>query len=559
VSDIPLLDQDRLHGCSKWIEYIQADGPSDFVPLLSRFFILTAMSSNHILTPALLASVAAVAIFAYAAGLVTYRLYFHPLAKYPGNLIDKITGWHDFYYTFTGNRHLVHQALHEKYGDFVRINPNTLSVNTATGLKDIYGFKANARKSDWYMGLLSHPGAYSTHSVISKPEHSTKRRIMAHAFSENALRAMEPQMSDIVNEWITKLGEKCTPTWDMSVWTNFLSLDILSKLCFGESTNTISSTTNRWAIDALMTTVILRYPHGFKPIFFNSRILRRLVYGAIPPMDQSPFVVYARTAVTKRMSPEFKSTDKDFISYLIEAKDPNTGEGFTLPQVWAESSLLIAAGSDTSSTAMSALLFYLTRHPDKLSKLITELKSHFPTVDDIHSGPELTACVYLRACIDEALRIAPPVPALLPRTSMPGGITIDGHVMPEGVNIGVGAYSLHHNPSYFPEPYAFKPERWIVDSDSSITDESVRVAKEAFCPFSVGPRGCIGKNMAYLELMLVVGRLLFVYDVKKMGSLGEGGKERLRERKDEFQLFDRFICYKEGPEVGFTPRSAVAA
>lgn len=517
------------------------------------------MSTKHILTPLLLASVAAAAVFTYAASLVIYRLYFHPLAKYPGNWIDKITEWHDVYYTFTGNRHMVHQALHEKYGDFVRINPNTLSVNTAAGLKDIYGFKANARKSNWYVGLLSYPGVFSTHSVISKPEHSTKRRIMAHAFSEAALRSMEPQMTDIVNEWITKLGEKGTATWDMSMWTNYLSLDILSKLCFGESTNTISNTTNRWAIDALMNTIILRYPYGFKPILYNSRILRRLVYGAIPPIDQNPFTLYARAAVTKRMSSEHTSTDKDFISYLIEAKDPNTGEGFTLPQVWAESSLLIAAGSDTSSTAMSALLFYLTRHPDKLSKLIAELQSHFPTVHDIHSGPELTACVYLRACIDEALRVAPPVPTILPRTSMPGGMTIDGHTIPEGVNIGVGAYSLHHNASYFPEPYAFKPERWIVDSDSSVTAESIRVAKEAFCPFSVGPRGCIGKNMAYLELMLAVGRLLFVYDVKKTGGLGEGGQERLRERKEEFQLVDRFICYKQGPEVGFTPRSVVDA
>lgn len=517
------------------------------------------MSKIHILTPALLACVAVAVILTYTAGLVIYRLYFHPLAKYPGNFIDKITAWHDISFTFTGNRHLVHQALHEKYGDIVRVNPNTLSFNTATSLQQIYGPKANARKSDWYNGLLSYPGAYSTHSAISKTEHSIKRRIMTHAFSEAALRSMEPQMTDIISQWITKLGEKGTPSWDMSRWTNYLSLDILSKLCFGESTNTISSPRNRWAIAALTQSVLLRYPNGFAPFLYTSRILRRFVYGDMPDMDKMPFTLYARAAVAKRMSSEHKSADKDFISYLMDAKDPTTGEGFSLPQVWAESSLLIAAGSDTSSTAMAGLLFYLTRHPDKLSKLMDELKSHFSTVEDIHSGPNLTSCHYLRACIDEAMRIAPPVPTLLPRTALPGGMTIDGHDIPEGTNIGVGCYPLHHNPAYYADPWVFKPERWIVDSDPTVTAESVRMAKEAFCPFSVGPRGCIGKNMAYLELMLVVGRLLFVYDVRKAGDLGEGGKERRRQRKDEFQLVDRFICYKEGPEVGFTSRGAIAA
>jgi cytochrome P450 len=517
------------------------------------------MSNNHIPTPALLAGVALAAILGYTAGLVVYRLYFHPLAKYPGDLLDKITKWHDVYLTFTGNRHLVHQALHEKYGDIVRINPNTLSFNTAASLRDIYGPKANARKSDWYTGLLSYPGAYSTHSVISKPEHSIKRRILAHAFSEAALRSMEPQMLTIITEWLTTLGSKSTPSWDMAVWTNYLSLDILSKLCFGESTYTISSPTNRWALVALMETVLVRYPNGFAPILYTSRILRRLVYGDIPTVDQNPFTLYARQAVTKRMSPDHKSTDKDFISYLIEAKDPATGQGFTLPQVWAESSLLIAAGSDTSSTAMSGLLFYLTRHPEILAKVTAELQEKFGSVEEIHSGPALTSCVYLRACIDEALRVAPPVPALLPRTSMAGGISIDGEIIPEGVNIGVGAYSLHHNPAYFSDPWSFKPERWLVDSDSKTTSESVRIAKEAFCPFSVGPRGCIGKNMAYLELMLVVGRLLYMFDVEKKGTKGQGGKERLRGREDEFQLVDRFICYKEGPEVGFTARAGKAA
>lgn len=516
------------------------------------------MSSNHILTPALLATLAAASTLTYLVGLLVYRLYFHPLAKYPGPLLARLTEWVDVYYTFTGDRHLIHAAAHEKYGDFVRISPNTLSVNTATGLKDIYGFKANARKSDWYAGLTAIPGVYSTHSSISKAEHSTKRRIMSHAFSEAALRSMEPQMTAIIDQWITKLGSPTT-TWDMAEWTNYLSLDVLGKLCFGESFNTITSPTNRWVIDALMENVRVRYPRGFAPILYSSRLLRRLIYGPIEPVETGRFTMYARSAVAKRMSPEHESEDKDFISWLLDSKDPTTGKSFELKQIWAESGLLIGAGSDTSSTAMSGLLFYLTRNPDKLAKLTAELQSHFASVQDIHSGPALNSCNYLRACVDEAMRLAPPVPAMLPRTSMAGGMDIDGEHIPEGVNVGTGCWSIHHNPAYYPDPYAFKPERWIADVDEGITAESVKLAKDAFCAFSIGPRGCIGKNMAYLEVEIAIGRLLFSYDLVARGARGEGTGAGLRPKKDEFQLYDHFICHKEGPELGFTPRTAVAA
>jgi cytochrome P450 len=517
------------------------------------------MSNNHILTPVLLGSLAAASILTYIVGLVVYRLYFHPLAKYPGPLLARLTEWVDIYHTFGGNRHLIHATAHSQYGDYVRISPNTLSVNTATGLKDIYGFKANARKSDWYLGLINFPGMFSTHSSISKAEHSKKRRIMSHAFSEAALKSMEPQMTTIIDEWVTKLGTPTTEPWDMSEWTNYLSLDVLGKLCFGESFKTLSSPTNRWAISALMENVSVRYPRGFAPILYSSRLLRRLLFGPIVPLEIGPFTMYARGAVTKRMSPEHTSQDRDFISWLLDAKDPTTGQGFDIKEVWAESSLLIAAGSDTSSTAMSALLFYLTRNPDKLAKLTAELHLHFATMQDIHSGPALNACVYLRACLDEALRLAPPVPTILPRTAMAGGMVIDGELIPEGVNVGTGCWSIHHNPAYYPDPYAFKPERWIADIDEGVTSESVKLAKDAFCAFSIGPRGCIGKNMAYLELQVAIGRLVFQYDMVSQSKKGEGNGSVLRERKDEFQVYDHFICYKEGPEVEFTPRMAVTA
>lgn len=93
------------------------------------------------------------------------------------------------------------------------------------------------------------------------------------------------------------------------------------------------------------------------------------------------------------------------------------------------------AGSDTTATALSATMFYLARNPDKLATLKNEIRGAFNNVSEIVSGKQLTDCNYLKACVDEAMRLAPPVPGLLPReVTAPEGIVVDGVFLPQGVH-----------------------------------------------------------------------------------------------------------------------------
>jgi cytochrome P450 len=96
---------------------------------------------------------------------------------------------------------------------------------------------------------------------------------------------------------------------------------------------------------------------------------------------------------------------------------------------------LIYSGSDTTATALAATLFYLLRNPTKLATLQKEIRGMFSSADEIVGGKQLTDCHYLKACIDEAMRLAPPVPGLLPReVTAPEGITVDGVFLPCGVS-----------------------------------------------------------------------------------------------------------------------------
>ena len=114
-------------------------------------------------------------VFVYEIILAIYRVKFHPLAKYPGPLLAQLTVLYPLYHAIVGDRHPTFWRLHKRYGSIVRCGPNQLSFNTATGLKDIYGPKANVQKSEWYTFFRPLKGAVSVWTCIDKVIHSRKR------------------------------------------------------------------------------------------------------------------------------------------------------------------------------------------------------------------------------------------------------------------------------------------------------------------------------------------------------------------------------------------------
>lgn len=154
------------------------------------------------------------------------------------------------------------------------------------------------------------------------------------------------------------------------------------------------------------------------------------------------------------------------------------------------------------------------------------------------------------------MRMATPVPSHLPREVMAGGIEIDEYHFPAGTVVGVAPWAIHHNTQYYPEPFEFNPDRWIVTNGN---EESVGIARSAFCPFGIGPRGCAGKRVAYLELNLVLATLLWTYDMKladpgvdvakRVRGDGKLRHRDVRDRKDVYQLWDHFVADREGPVI----------
>ena len=254
---------------------------------------------------------------------------------------------------------------------------------------------------------------------------------------------------------------------------------------------------------------------------------------------------------------------KDFAHYLLKSRDPQTGKGFTGDELKAESGLIVVAGADTTSTTLAAAMFYLLRNPHVMAKLAAEVRSAFSDVEEIRTGQKLGSLPYLRAVIDESLRMSPPVPGVLAREVLPGGLEVEGQKIPAGTQVGTSAYAIHHNEAYFPDAFSFKPERWIADCDSGVTEADVELARSAFCAFSLGSRGCIGKSLAYTELSITIARLLFLFEIRETPgeTLGAGRPELGfgRKRRNEYQIEDRFVAARNGPIVEFKTRASPAA
>jgi cytochrome P450 len=223
--------------------------------------------------------------------------------------------------------------------------------------------------------------------------------------------------------------------------------------------------------------------------------------------------------------------------------------------------LLTVTGTDTTSTALASCLFYLCHNARAYERAAAEVRNAFSSTEEIRMGPKMNQCAYLRACIDESMRMSPSAAGTPWRESEAGGAFIDKQFIPEGIEVGTCIYSIHHNPAYYPQPFSFLPERWLSDEAHKV-NQIPGLAHAAFNPFSIGPRSCIGKSLAYVELALALAHVLYSFDfrlaVGELGEVGEGrdNAEYGRHRVDEFQLQDHITSAKDGPYVEFRPRTA---
>jgi cytochrome P450 len=432
------------------------------------------------------------------------------------------------------------------------------------------------KKGEWYKTLDISAGAPSVQMMIDKHEHAVRRRTLAPAFSERALKDAESLIAVHARKLVEQIGTLSdgskqgdwTQPKNMSLWATYFGFDFVSDLGYGQSFGMIEKEEYRWIPPVLMSASGFIYYLGYLPF---AALVRPLLgtsiqnyVGGQSAADSLRYTHLANKRLAERMEAEDKmrssgkeATRRDTFHYLLNSKDPVTGKEFTTEELQADSALIIAAGSDGVGLAISATIFYLLHNPTALSKLNDEIRSAFTSVSEIRN-PVLSSLPYLSACIDEALRMCPPKPSSVPRQVLSGGITIDGHHIPKGTTVGTPIYVLHHDEVIYPLPWDYCPERWIVDEKTGVTPKMVATARNAFCPFLIGPMNCIGKNMAYIATKVALAHLLYFYDIRPTGKVTGGGGPDLEEgrhRENEYQMTDYVLGFRDGPIIELKART----
>nr|QSG30342.1 CYP65EW3 [Hormonema carpetanum] len=408
-----------------------------------------------------------------------------------------------------GDVPIIMAGLHDKYGPVVRVGPTEISYNDPQAWKDIYGHRVGSKQSFQKDPEHYLEGSEIARSIINSEDadHSRHRRILANSFSDKALKEQEPllrQWADLLVAKLKELEAAGKPA-DMVSYYNFTTFDVMADLTFAEPLNMLNgSTYSPWVAAIFGHIKIAARVRALKHMPGFDKLMKLCMTDGMKAQakEHNDFSV---ERVDRRLAKEPGRPDL-WTEVLKRSGTDKVGSGMSLHEMHANSNIFMIAGTETTATLLSGVTYFLIRDEDRMAKLMKELREAFQKPDDI-TVETMAKLPYLNACLEEAMRMYPPVPTGLPRVTPPGGAPICGEHVPGGTIVSVDQFSTYHSERNFRRHSEFIPERWL--GDAEFADD----ARSCFQPFSTGPRNCIGRNLAYHEARLLLTMVLWHFEL----------------------------------------------
>ncbi|XP_004520838.1 cytochrome P450 12b1, mitochondrial [Ceratitis capitata] len=170
----------------------------------------------------------------------------------------------------------------------------------------------------------------------------------------------------------------------------------------------------------------------------------------------------------------------------------------------------LTSGMDTTASTFITALYHIARNPDKQQALRRELMHIMPDPRTPLTQENTKIMPYLRACIKEAQRITPIAPGNL--RTLPKDIVLSGYRIPRGTSVHMGNMALCNSEKYYPRYKEFIPERWL-KAGTEACPELRSSNPFIYAPFGFGPRTCVGKRIAEMEMETLLARLIRLYKI----------------------------------------------
>ncbi|KAI0161033.1 cytochrome P450 [Hypoxylon sp. FL1284] len=435
----------------------------------------------------------------------TYTAIRSPLSAVPGPLLSRWTDLHVRIKLLSGSKARYVHSLHEKYGPIVRLGPNEVDVSDVNGAREIHKVRSK---------YIKDPGFYvggkvrSLFSAIDPAFHAQRKRTLDRCFAEASMADFEPAVFEKAHLVISQMQQdiKSKGCTDILLWWTLFAMDVIGDLCFGESFHMLEAgKKNQYATDiaemgallplrgAFPSLIWLAGYTPFFPRFKNVGIIRQRIvqYGI------------GRTARYMQLV-EDGGARRTLFSSLINKGNLKNAE-LSQQDLTNESQSYITAGTDTTAITLTYLIYSVSQDTGIHRKLMQELN----TLPSDFNHRHLRDLPYLNRVIDETLRLYGAASGALPRVVPKEGDTLVGHYIPGGAIVSTQSYTIHRDTKIFPNPEKFDPSRWENPSNE---------AKNAFMPFGLGPRTCIGLNLARMELRLCTALFFRAFPTARLSS-----------------------------------------
>lgn len=454
----------------------------------------------------------------------------HPLAKFHGP-------WYATSFSFVGAMISIFRKepewiahLEKVYGTEhpIRISPYVLLFCRTSSMKDIYrDNQMNVKGGVYQSGALGPPNLVS---IVDGEEHRALRKALSNGpwIIGPLKNAWESRFDELITLFISKLHEHAEAKRIICLsdkMTEFAA-DILGMISFSEPFGSIKNQRDERGLigNFRKGLPIFGFTGRFK--FLRDKLLplpimaKLLLPSAADEAGMGWLMGEAerQIAAREKLIAEEKFQGKpDFLQHCLEARFSD-GSSLSPLQKLSHVTLLILAGADTTGTAMGMTLQFMLTNPSVLERAQAEIEaadSKGLLSTPIRYDEMKQHLPYFGACIKESLRLAPPAVNLFAREVPKGGKVIDGHFVPGGTDVTNFAYTIQRNKEFYGEDAnEYKPERWLESQQRSFDMEAVQFT------FGIGPRVCLGKDVAILESHKLLPEIIrrFDFDIKQLGK-----------------------------------------
>ncbi|KAJ9059184.1 hypothetical protein DSO57_1005106 [Entomophthora muscae] len=436
---------------------------------------------------------------------VAYSIFFSPLREIPSPLVFQLFPLYHKYLLGNGSAPFVCHKYYLRYGPVFRVGWRRVLFVDQEAVSTIHGtYQFN--KASSYNGF-SYFGE-NVFSTRSRAFHTKRKRHISPAFTRANIERMVPLVESAgIAPLFKNFDQAIDRNKPIDLYRQFhrMAYDVIGEIALGHSlrmleTGDLTAFRLIQKVGAYaMLTIFLPFLQGFK-------------CGVAEQLRE----FHQDLLKTYFSDPSHSKKKQRILDHYATAQDLETGAVLSKEEILAETNIILFAGTDTTSVSLLWFNYLLMKHPEVETKVLDELKTLLK--ENVIDSSELIPyhlcqkLVYLDAALKESMRILPPAPNMPFRVVPSTGATIMGHYLPPETECAVPIYSLHNSPEHWTEPERFLPERWLT---SEINEEGKPMKKlislPNYMPFLIGPRACLGKNLAWMELVLTLTNTLARY------------------------------------------------